>query len=150
MLESKQFRLWPVFLRTIIGNLKKQVNNPSRIKTHLSPPGAEVKRLKKRVSALETITGTTSARSSRLSSSPGLNIKDSLESSYIDRSSAGNTLARSDNGIYLGSTGQGGGGGVGGGSTWNQPDNAALQRAIRQLVMAELHSDSVKGKTSIW
>lgn len=107
-----------------------------------SPPaGAEVKRLKKRVDALETFTGTTSARSSRLSSSPGLNIVDPLESSYIDRSSAGKTLARSDNGINLGSAGQGGG--------WNQPrqDNAALQRAVRQLLMAELHSDAVKGKT---
>lgn len=105
--------------------------------------GAEVKRLKKRVSALESITGTTSARSSRLSSSPGLNILDPLESSYIDRSSAGNTLVRSENGINLGSAGQGGG------SSWNQPrqDNAALQRAIRQLLMAELHSDAVKGKT---
>lgn len=105
--------------------------------------GAEVKRLKKRVDALETFTGTTSARSSRLSSSPGLNIVDPLESMYIDRSSAGNTLARSDNGINLGSAGQGGG------SPWNQPrqDNAALQRAVRQLLVAELHSDAVKGKT---
>lgn len=119
------------------------MNNPSRIKTCSSLTGAEVKRLKNRVNALESVTGTASARSSRLSSSPGLNIIDPLESSYIESSSAGNTLAHSDNGINLGSAGQEGGGG----STWNQLDKAALQRAVRQLVMAEIHSDSVKGIT---
>lgn len=106
-----------------------------------SPSGAEVKRLKKRVSALESITGATSARTSRLSSSPGLSI-DPLESSYIDRSSARNTLARTDNGINLGSAGQGGG------TPWDQPrqDNAALQKLVRQLLITELRSDAVKGK----
>lgn len=99
-----------------------------------------MKRLKNRVDALEAITGTASARSSRLSASSGINIIDPLDSSYIDRSSSGSTLTRSDNGINLGAAGPGGGAGSGPGQ-----DSAALQRAIQQLVRAELRSDAVRG-----
>lgn len=99
-----------------------------------------MKRLKKRVDALEAITGTASARSSRLSSSSGINIIDPLDSTYIDRSSSGSTLTRSDNGISLGAAGPGAGAGGGSGQ-----DSAALQRAVQQLVRAELRSDAVRG-----
>lgn len=96
--------------------------------------GEELKRLRNRVDALEAITGTASARTSRLSASSGVNIVDPLDSSYIDRSSAGSTLTHSDNGINLGVAGSGPG-----------QDPAALQRTIQHLVRAELRSDAVRG-----
>lgn len=99
-----------------------------------------MKRLKARVDALEAISGTASARSSRLSASSGINIIDPLDSSHIDRSSSGSTLTRSDNGINLGAAGPGGGAGSGPGQ-----DSAALQRAVQHLVRAELRSDAVRG-----
>lgn len=100
-----------------------------------------MKRLKNRVDALEAITSTTSARSSRLSaSSTGVNIIDPLDSAYIDRSSAGSALTPSDNGIYLGAAGPGGGAGTEPGQ-----DSAALQRAVQQLVRAELRSSALRG-----
>lgn len=104
--------------------------------------GEEVKRLKNRVDALESITGTTSARSSRLSASSGINIIDPLDPSYVDRGSAGPTITRSDNGINLGSARSGGG-------SWNGPgqDGSGLQRTVQQLVRAELRSDAVRGTT---
>lgn len=104
--------------------------------THIT--GEEVKRLRNRVEALEAITGTASARSSRYSASSAINIVDPLESTYIDRSSSGSTLTRSDNGINLGASGPG---------LENVPgqDGAALQRTVQQLVRAELRSDAVRG-----
>ncbi len=102
-----------------------------------------MKRLRNRVDALEAITGTASARSSRLSASSGINIIDPLDSSYVDRSSSGSTLLRSDNGINLGAAGPGGGTGSGLGQ-----DSVALQRAVQQLVRTELHSSAVKGTGS--
>lgn len=100
-----------------------------------------MKRLKSRVDALESTSGTISARTSRLSASSGVNIIDPLDSSYIDRSSAGSTLTRSDNGINLGAGNPRGG-------SWSGPgqDGAALQRAVQQLVRAELRSDTVRGE----
>lgn len=99
-----------------------------------------MKRLRKRVDALESVTGTTSARSSRLSASSSVNVVDPLDSSYAGRSSAGSTLTRTDNGINLGAAGPAGG-------TWSGTgqDGAALQRAVQQLVRAELRSDAVRG-----
>lgn len=104
--------------------------------------GEEVKHLKKRIDALESITGTASARSSRLSASPNINVIDPSESSYIGRSSAGSTLTHSNNGINLGSVGPGGGS-----SSRIGQDSAALQSAVQNLVMTELRSDAVRGKT---
>lgn len=101
-------------------------------------PGEEVRRLKNRVDALEAITGTASA--SRLSSSNGINIIDPLDSTYVERTSSGSTLGRSDNSINLGATGPGGVTGTGAGQ-----DNAVLQRTVQQLVRAELHSSAVRG-----
>lgn len=90
--------------------------------------------------ALESLTGAASARSSRLSASSDVNIVEPLDSSYAGRSSAGSTLTRTDNGINLGAAGPAGG-------TWSGSgqDGAALQRAVQQLVRAELRSDAVKG-----
>ncbi|XP_023287174.1 collagen alpha-1(XVII) chain-like isoform X2 [Seriola lalandi dorsalis] len=101
--------------------------------------GEELKHLKKRVEALEAIAGTASARSSRLSGSSGINIIDPLDSAYIDRSSSGSTLTRSDNNINLGAAGPGGVAGSGPGL-----DSVALQRTIQQLIRAELRSDAVR------
>lgn len=101
-----------------------------------------MKRLRNRVEALESVTGTASARSSRLSASSGINIIDPLESTYIEKSSSGSTLTRSDNGINLGAAGPRGGAAAGSGQ-----DSAALQRAVQQLVRAELRSDAVRGTT---
>jgi len=102
--------------------------------------GEQVKRLQNRVDALEAITGTASARTSRLSASSGINVIDPLDASYIDSSSSGATLTRSGNGINLGAAGPGGGAGSGPGQ-----DGAALQRAVQQLVRAELRSDAARG-----
>lgn len=103
--------------------------------------GEEVKRLRGRVDALESLTGTTSARTSRLSASSDINVIETPDSSYIERASAGSTLTRSDNGINLGAGNPRGGSWSGSG-----PDGAALQRAVQQLVRTELHSDSMRGK----
>lgn len=103
--------------------------------------GEEVKGLRSRVDALESLTGTTSARTSRLSASSDINVIDLPDSSYIERSSAGSTLTRSDNGINLGAGNPRGGSWSGSG-----PDGAALQRAVQQLVRTELRSDAVRGK----
>lgn len=97
-----------------------------------------MKRLKNRVDALEAGSATASATSSRLSS--GINIIDPLDSSYIEKSSAGSTLTHSDNTINLGSAAAGGGGGSG-----PRPDSAALQRTVQQLLRAELRSDTFRG-----
>lgn len=102
--------------------------------------GEEVRHLKNRVDALEAITSTNSVRSSRLSASQGINIIDPLDSAYIDRSSSGSTLTRSDNTINMGAAGPGGGTGSG-----PVPDSAALQRTVQQLIRAELRSDAVRG-----
>ncbi|KAM7418398.1 hypothetical protein PAMA_015835 [Pampus argenteus] len=99
--------------------------------------GEEVKRLKNRVDALEAITSSASASSSRLSASSGINIIDPLDSTNTDRSSSG--FIRSDNGIILGAAGPGGGAGGDSGQ-----DSAALQRAVQHLVRAELRSDAVR------
>lgn len=111
---------------------------------HIHSPfltGEKVKRLQSRVDALESVTGTTSARTSRLSASSDINVIETPDSSYIERSSAGSTLTRSDNGINLGVGNPRGGSWSGSG-----PDGAALQRAVQQLVRTELHSDAVRGK----
>lgn len=97
--------------------------------------GEEVKHLRKRVDALESVAGVASARSSRLSSS-GVNIIDPLDASYIDRSSAGSTITRAENGINLGAAVPGGG----------AQDSAALHRTVQQWVRAELRSDSLRGE----
>lgn len=99
-----------------------------------------MKGVKNRIDALEAIVGTASARSSRLSASSGMNIVDPLDSVYIERSSSGSTLTRSDNTINLGAAAPGGG-------AINAPglDSTALQRLVQQLVRAELHSDALRG-----
>lgn len=107
----------------------------------LSLAGEEVKRLRSRVDALESLSGTTSARTSRLSASADINGIETPDSSYIERSSAGSTITRSDNGINLGAGNPRGGSWSGSG-----PDGAALQRAVQQLVRTELQSDAVRGK----
>uniref|UniRef100_A0A8C5CZW2 Collagen alpha-1(XVII) chain-like n=2 Tax=Gouania willdenowi TaxID=441366 RepID=A0A8C5CZW2_GOUWI len=110
--------------------------------------GEEVKRLKSRVDALESGTSTAaSARSSRLSSSssssssPGINIIDPLNSDYVDRSSS--SITRSENRLHLGAGAKDGVNGLG-------ADAGALQRAVHQLVRAELQSgpvrDTLKGE----
>uniref|UniRef100_A0A672ZUD4 Uncharacterized protein n=1 Tax=Sphaeramia orbicularis TaxID=375764 RepID=A0A672ZUD4_9TELE len=103
--------------------------------------GVEIKRLRSRVEALEAAAGVSSAHSSRLSASSGINIIDPLDSAYIEKSSSGNTLTRSDNGINLGASGPGPGTGTGSGPG---QDDAALQRAVQQLVRAELRSDALR------
>lgn len=100
-----------------------------------------MRRLRNRIDALESLTGTTSARTSRLSASSDINVIDSPDPSYIERSSAGSTLTRSDNGINLGAGNPRGGSWSGSG-----PDGAALQRAVQQLVRTELHSEAVRGE----
>lgn len=105
------------------------------------PTGEQVKHLRSRVDALESLTGTTAARTSRLSASSDINVIETPDSSYIERSSAGSTLTRSENGINLGAGNPRGGSWSGSG-----PDGAALQRAVQQLVRTELHSDAVRGK----
>ena len=76
-----------------------------------------------------------------MSASSGDNIIDPLDSSYIDRSSSGSTLTRSDNTINLGAAGTGGGTGSAQGQ-----DSVALQRTVQQLVRAELRSDALRGE----
>lgn len=100
-----------------------------------------MRHLKNRVDALEVLTGSTSARSTRLSASQGVIIKP-LDSAYIDRTSS--TLTRSDNTINLGAAGPGGGTGTG-----PALDSVALQRTVQQLVRAELRSDAVRGTDAI-
>lgn len=102
--------------------------------------GEEVRRLKDRVEALEALTKTTSARTSRLMASSGINIIDPLDSEFTEPSSSGTTITRSDNTINLGTAGPGGGAGSGPGQ-----DSATLQRTVQQLVRAELQSGSVRG-----
>lgn len=99
-----------------------------------------MKRLQNRVDALEAMTGMASVRSSRLSAASGINIIDPLDSTYIERSSAGSTLTRSDNGINLGAAGPAVGAGSGPGQ-----DSAALQRTVQHLVRTELRSDALRG-----
>lgn len=94
-------------------------------------PGEEVKRLKKRVEAVEAITGAASSRTSRLS---GINIADPLDSKYTDMSYSGSTLTHSDNGIGVG-TARGSGG--------------DFQRTVQQLVRSELRSDAFRGQKII-
>lgn len=90
-----------------------------------------MKRLKKRVEAVEAITGAASSRTSRLS---GINIADPLDSKYTDMSYSGSTLTHSDNGIGVG-TARGSGG--------------DFQRTVQQLVRSELRSDAFRGQKII-
>ncbi|XP_034044594.1 collagen alpha-1(XVII) chain-like [Thalassophryne amazonica] len=99
----------------------------------------DVKRLRNRVEALESLTGTAAVRTSRHSASSGINIINPLNTKYTDKMTSGSTLSHSNNAIVLESSGPGMGAGSQSGL-----DTSALQRTIQQLVKAELHSNTLR------